>query len=150
MNSSDRMQHGPPHAAHPHPQSHGPPPPMNNFSNNYESYHKQSTSQTNLNNFTNFSNSPSGVVSVQAPSTVSTHQRLNSASMNTFENSQPPVAAAPTRPPLQRQSSGSGGGPMGFNVTPDQLVRPSRAVVKDDKEMWVFKSKVYKQRSFNN
>lgn len=135
MNSGERVQHAqhPPHPGHPsHPMHHHgpqptPPPHMNNFSNSYDSYQKQSTSQTNLSNFpSSYSNTPSGVVSVQAPSTMSTHQRLNSASMNNFES-------GPSQAPrLQRQPSGSGGGPMGFNVTPEQLIRPSRAIVKDE------------------
>lgn len=117
-------------------QHHHGPPPMNNFVNNYESYQKQSTSQTNLNSNYNYSNTP-GVVSVAAPSTMSTHQRLNSASMNNFEagSSQPPR--------LQRQTSGGGPGPMGFNVTPEQLARPSRAVVRDEpKDMYEYLKKI--------
>lgn len=101
------------------------------FSNNYQSYQKQSTSQTNL--------STSGIGSgvggvggmVHAPSAISTHQRLNSASMNSFETTSQPSVVSAGPPRLQRQASGGGGSPMGFSVTPEQLAR-SRNIIKQD------------------
>lgn len=123
MNSGERIQQQ-------HQQHHVG---QQNFSNSYESYQKQSTSQTNLNtaginyNYT----PPGGVVAASPHSPMSTHQRLNSSSMNSFEMS--PATAAPP-PRLQRQVSGSSGaGPMGFNVTPEQLAR-SRNIIKQQQE----------------
>jgi hypothetical protein len=111
----------------------GPQPPhhhsQQSFSNNYQSYQKQSTSQTNL--------STSGIGGVgggghmHAPSAISTHQRLNSASMNSFETTSQPSVVSAGPPRLQRQASGGGGSPMGFSVTPEQLAR-SRNIIKQD------------------
>jgi hypothetical protein len=93
---------------------------QSNFSNNYESYQKQSSSQTNLS-----SNNPT-VVAVQAPST---YQRLNSSSMNNFSSNETSHNQNYSAP-RQRLPSSGGGGP-GFSVTPDQLAR-TKMVIKDE------------------
>lgn len=113
----------------------GPQPPhhhsQQSFSNNYQSYQKQSTSQTNLST-SGIGGGVGGVGGmVHAPSAISTHQRLNSASMNSFETTSQPSVVSAGPPRLQRQASGGGGSPMGFSVTPEQLAR-SRNIIKQD------------------
>lgn len=112
----------------------GPQPPhhhsQQSFSNNYQSYQKQSTSQTNLST-SGIGGGVGGGGHVHAPSAISTHQRLNSASMNSFETTSQPSVVSAGPPRLQRQASGGGGSPMGFSVTPEQLAR-SRNIIKQD------------------
>lgn len=113
----------------------GPQPPhhhsQQSFSNNYQSYQKQSTSQTNLSTSGIGGGVGIGGGHVHAPSAISTHQRLNSASMNSFETTSQPSVVSAGPPRLQRQASGGGGSPMGFSVTPEQLAR-SRNIIKQD------------------